>query len=257
MTNSAHSCACPAPREAGSVPVSPISIGLIKNMDPVGKPNMSTADSIQNKTLHGRWTCTLVACVCFFLHVDVSSAEIFESEYAFSIDEEDATVKIGGRSLQENFSSGAAQCAAAKDVRRLVVPTRLKGKPVTSLGPFSFEAYSSVTNVVVPDSVGWIDARAFDGCLALESIEVAPGNPRYLSEGGCLYGESGRYLIKVPPQNSAEDVFRGTNELWLGDRALAGNCAVRELIVPQQVQSVGEAAFADCPIGHIRRNCGI
>ena len=213
---------------------------------------MSTADSIQNKTLHGRWTCTLVACACFFLHVDVSSAEIFESEYAFSIDEEDATVKIGGRSLQENFSSGAAQCAAAKDVRRLVVPTRLKGKPVTSLGPFSFEAYSSVTNVVVPDSVGWIDARAFDGCLALESIEVAPGNPRYLSEGGCLYGESGRYLIKVPPQNRAEDVFRGTNVLWLGDRALAGNCAVRELIVPQQVQSVGEAAFADCPsLSHI------
>ena len=221
-------------------------------MDPDGKPNMSTADSIQNKTLHGRWTCTLVACVCFFLHVDVSSAEIFESEYAFSIDEEDAAVKIGGRSLQENFSSGAAQCAAAKDVRRLVVPTRLKGKPVTSLGPFSFEAYSSVTNVVVPDSVGWIDARAFDGCLALESIEVAPGNPRYLSEGGCLYGESGRYLIKVPPQNRAEDVFRGTNVLWLGDRALAGNCAVRELIVPQQVQSVGEAAFADCPsLSHI------
>lgn len=221
-------------------------------MDPDGKPNMSTADSIQNKTLHGRWTCTLVACVCFFLHVDVSSAEIFESEYAFSIDEEDATVKIGGRSLQENFSSGAAQCAAAKDVRRLVVPTRLKGKPVTSLGPFSFEAYSSVTNVVVPDSVGWIDARAFDGCLALESIEVAPGNPRYLSEGGCLYGESGRYLIKVPPQNRAEDVFRGTNVLWLGDRALAGNCVVRELIVPQQVQSVGEAAFADCPsLSHI------
>ena len=217
-------------------------------MDPVGKPNMSTADSIQNKTLHGRWTCILVACVCFFLHVDVSSAEIFESEYAFSIDEEDATVEIGGRSLQENFSSGAAQCAAAKDVRRLVVPTRLKGKPVTCIGPFAFEAYTSVTNVVIPDSVWSIDGGAFDSCISLESIEVLPGNCRYnLSDDGCLYGEKGTYLVKVPARNRAKDVFRGTNVLWIGDSAFAGNRVLRELDVPQHVQSASYHAFSGSP----------
>lgn len=195
----------------------------------------------------------LCACVASIdLALQASASSDASAEYAFSADEKTGEVAIGMTSVHDAADGFAALCAEAKQVRRLVVPSCLKGKPVTSLGPFSFEAYSSVTNVVVPDSVGWIDARAFDGCLALESIEVAPGNPRYLSEGGCLYGESGRYLIKVPPQNRAEDVFRGTNVLWLGDRALAGNCAVRELIVPQQVQSVGEAAFADCPsLSHI------
>ncbi len=54
----------------------------------------------------------------------------------------------------------------------LYLPSEYEGKPVTTIRPFAFRGLSSLTSVVVPDSVTTIGAGAFSGCSALESISL-------------------------------------------------------------------------------------
>src|SRR5438046_297261 len=66
------------------------------------------------------------------------------------------------------------------------LPTAINGMPVTSIGNSAFQNLSSLTDIIIPDSVTNIGVGAFLYSASLTAITVESLNPGYSSVGGVL-----------------------------------------------------------------------
>jgi hypothetical protein len=104
-------------------------------------------------------------------------------------------------------------------VGALVIPATIDGYPVTSIGEGKFRflisgegafASTSLTSVIIPDSVTSIGERAFEICTNLTSVTIGNG-----------------------VTNIGNDAFYECSGLT-------------SVIIPDSVTSIGESAFEDC-----------
>ena len=93
---------------------------------------------------------------------------------------------------------------------------------VTSIGESAFERCYYLTNMTIPSSVTYIGNRAFSFCFNMASISVESGNSVYDSRNNC------NAIIET-----------ATNKLITG---------CKNTIIPEDVTSIGEYAFAFCPL---------
>ncbi|MDB4660723.1 leucine-rich repeat domain-containing protein, partial [bacterium] len=54
----------------------------------------------------------------------------------------------------------------------LIIPAKIEGKPVTSIGGFAFFMCDKLTSFTIPDSVTSIGNQAFYDCTSLKSITI-------------------------------------------------------------------------------------
>ena len=90
------------------------------------------------------------------------------------------------------------------------IPDRINGIPVTKLGNRAFERCSSLTEVVIPNSVTTIRDSAFYGCSSLTNVVIP---------------------------NSVTKI---------GDWAFFGCTSLTEVVIPNSVTTIGLLAFAGC-----------
>jgi hypothetical protein len=102
------------------------------------------------------------------------------------------------------------------------VPETIMGKPVTSIADAAFSSNATLTNISIPTNVVTIGQAAFNGCVSLKTITVAPDNWAYTSIDGALYLKNQTFLVKCP-------------EGWVGS-----------FTIPQFVYNIGEFAFVGC-----------
>ena len=85
---------------------------------------------------------------------------------------------------------------------------------VKTLTSGAFAGSKGLTRVVIPDRVTNIGEEAFNGCGALQSIEVSEANPEYSSRDGVLLCKDGRDLVAFPDGKVDGIPSSEPNPLW-------------------------------------------
>jgi hypothetical protein len=138
---------------------------------------------------------------------------------------------LGGR------TSGAFQgCTSLTNV--------VIGNSVTSIGDGAFGGCTSLTSIVIPNSVTSIGDAAF-WCTSLTAIEVDPANPSYSGLDGVLFNKSQSTLIRYP-WGKAGAYTVPDSVTSIGDGAFSGCTSLTSITIPNSVTSIGEWAFHRC-----------
>lgn len=104
---------------------------------------------------------------------------------------------------------------------------------VIIIGFGAFEGCSSLRNLVIPDSVTSIGDRAFSGCCSLESL-VIPDS--VTSIGDWTFSDCYSLRSLVIPDSVTS----------IGDYAFSDSFSLESLVIPDSVTSIGNEAFRGC-----------
>ena len=128
----------------------------------------------------------------------------------------------------------------------IVLPSKIEGKPVTSIGNRAFYGCSSLTSITIPNGVTDFDWWAFAGCSSLKSItipssvtsigylafnncdklnqiNVDTANTVYSSENGVLFNKNKTELIRYP-EGKADTSYSIPNSVTSIDIWAFDNC---------------------------------
>ena len=117
---------------------------------------------------------------------------------------------------------------------------------VTSIGEGAFCYCSSLTSVKIPDSVTRIGEQAFGYCSSLACINVATGNPAYISVDSVLFNADQTLLHTYPAGKIGTSYSVPDSVTSIGRAAFYGCGSLTSVEIPDSVISIGRAAFYRC-----------
>ena len=151
----------------------------------------------------------------------------------------------------------------------LVIPATYNNLPVTTIECYAFEDCTSLTSVIIPDSVTTIEYRAFEycdnltsviipdsvttieryafySCDSLTSIEVAEDNTAYKDIDGNLYSKDGTTLIQYAIGKTATSFTIPDSVTTIGSSAFLDCDNLTNIVIPDSVTAIGSYAFYYC-----------
>lgn len=149
---------------------------------------------------------------------------------------------------------------------KVVLPSVHNGKPVTSISKSAFFMCDKLTSVIIPDSITEIGVNAFARCANLVRAELPSGLKKL--EKGAFSNCLSLTEIRIPKTTEiiAENPIYGSKsiksiEVEDGNEVYesTGNCIIRrsdrqlvlaasESVMPQDIKSIGDYAFAHSDI---------
>ena len=112
----------------------------------------------------------------------------------------------------------------------LVIPEVIDGWPVTEIGEKCFEDMDTITKVVLPETVEYIQYRAFYGCSSLVDINLPDG---LTGTGGWVFAHCGIKEFIAP---------KSFNSLGYGTFYSCNN--LKNIVLTPEVDSLGSDTFA-------------
>ena len=171
-----------------------------------------------------------------------------------------ATEVVDGIAWQYSITNGGAAIetwtSTAAVPTDISIPETLGGVPVTQIKNNAFRDCSSLTSVVIPESITTIGEGAFRNCSSLTSVVIPEG---VTTIGvGAFYGCSSLKSVVIPEGvTTIEGVtFYGCSALTkvvipegvttIGNSAFYGCSSLTEVVIPEGVTEIGGAAFSGC-----------
>jgi BspA type Leucine rich repeat region (6 copies) len=160
------------------------------------------------------------------------------------------------------FENGGATITASTATGAVTIPSVLGGYAVKQVGPSSPSIFgssspnTSVTSVVIPNSVTSIGNSAFYGCTSLTSLTIP--NSVAIIEGGAFAECTGLTTLTIPNgvtsiENSAFFGCTGLTSVTIPNSVTSiennafGRCtSLRSIIIPNGVIGIASYAFARC-----------
>ncbi len=118
-------------------------------------------------------------------------------------------------------------------VKKAVIPSEHKGKPVTGIGNDAFAYRTRLTSVTIPSSVTSIGVRAFSGCTKLASVTM-PDSVTQITPYAFAYCDR---LTSVTIPNSVTSI---------GEYALYDCDMLTSITIPDSVTRIDAYAFGYC-----------
>ena len=136
----------------------------------------------------------------------------------------------------------------------IVIPSTIKGYPVTSIGDRAFEFCNHLTNITIPDSVTTIGSYAFSECGSLNNVTI-PNSVTSIGDRAFSWCIS---LTSITLPDGITTIGNGTfvwcglknitipdSVITIGDNAFHG-CDLTTITIPNGVTTIGYEAFAFC-----------
>ena len=161
---------------------------------------------------------------------DTSSAtKILNSSSSIS------SIEIDGTTLDSVVTSYTFNTIGEHIVKYTLTDDSIKSR--------AFSGCSSLTSVVIPNSVTSIGNNAFDGCSSLTSISVASGNSYYDSRNNCnaIIETSSNTLIV-----GCKNTIIPNSVTSIGVDVFFGCSGLTNVTIPSSVTSIGSNAFFNC-----------
>ncbi len=133
-------------------------------------------------------------------------------------------------------SGGVVTLKASVDKNSLTtvtIPNMINGITVTSIGDSTFEDFTSLTRVTLPNSVTSIGNNAFKNCTALNSVTLSNS---VTSIGDWVFYNC-RSLTRITLPNSLKTI---------GSDAFANCVSLTSIVIPNSVTLIDIATFAYC-----------
>ena len=151
--------------------------------------------------------------------------------------------------------------AGCTNLRRVQMP-----EGVVSIGFWAFSHCFSLEEIRIPDTVQTIGDQAFQNCTGLttlsigkevrswafevfancsglRNIQVSGDNPNYYVQNGCLIEKESKTLVLA----SVDAVIPVDGSVrHIGDLAFYGQTGLRQIVIPEGVESIGRDAFSGC-----------
>ena len=132
----------------------------------------------------------------------------------------------------------------------LIIPEKLKGYPVPSIGSNAFYNCSGLTSVTIPSSVTSIGSNAFSGCTGLTSVTI-PSSVTTIGSNA-FSGVAPETLMakrgdigSISTENLKTLIIpEGVTEI--GEYAFYGCSSLTSVMIPSSVTSIGDDAFYGC-----------
>ena len=123
-------------------------------------------------------------------------------------------------------------------VKKLIVPEN-----VAIIGSFAFFGCTSLTSVSIPNSVTSIGSRAFEGCSGLNTVTI----PSSVTSIGwkTFNGCTNLYRVYISDISSWCNISFDSG-ISNPHRLYLNNIIVKDLIIPEDVATIGSFAFSNC-----------
>ena len=120
--------------------------------------------------------------------------------------------------------------------------------PVTEIADGAFKEYTTLLEIYIPDSVTAISKTAFEKCTSLTSINVAENNIAYKTIDGDLYSKDGKTLLRYAIGKKVSTLTTPENVENIGEYAFADSNYLISVVVPNSTNKIMPFAFYKCNV---------
>lgn len=177
--------------------------------------------------------------------VEATTEATFKESEEMTSEDSNWTYKIiTNEETGESYASLESYIGSETEVS---IPAEVDGNKVTHLGTYTFYENTTITKIIIPETLTDFGDFSFFACTSLSEFEVAENNELYTTvDDGVLIGKDGLLFICYPPAKPDTEYTIPDGVVALNPAAFATCTNLKTVNFPETLERMGLYCFAEC-----------